>query len=48
MNVVVGGQTDESDNYIAPTIMVDVRPTDAIMQEEVSDPVTVTESLGSQ
>ena len=35
MNVVIGGQTDESDLYIAPTIMVDVRPTDPIMQEEV-------------
>ncbi|KAK2188091.1 hypothetical protein NP493_144g04007 [Ridgeia piscesae] len=39
MNVVIGGQTDESDNYIAPTIMVDVRPTDAIMQEETFGPL---------
>ena len=32
---MIGGQTDESDNYIAPTIMVDVKPTDPIMQDEV-------------
>ncbi|KAI0236681.1 Aldehyde dehydrogenase, dimeric NADP-preferring [Lamellibrachia satsuma] len=39
MNVVIGGQTDESDLYIAPTIMVDVRPTDPIMQEEIFGPL---------
>lgn len=39
MNVVIGGQMDESDNYIAPTIMVDVRPTDPIMQDETFGPL---------
>ena len=42
VNVVIGGQTDESDNYIAPTIMVDVKPTDPIMQDEVRRSVQVT------
>jgi len=32
---VVGGQTDESENYIAPTVLAGVKPTDPIMEDEV-------------
>lgn len=37
--VAIGGQTDESDRYIAPTVLVDVRETDPVMQEEVFGPI---------
>lgn len=33
--VKFGGKMDETTNYIEPTILVDVNPTDKIMQEEV-------------
>jgi len=34
-NVVLGGESDRDDLYIAPTIITDVSPDDLIMQEEV-------------
>jgi len=34
-NVVLGGQSDRDDLYIAPTVITDVDPDDPIMQEEV-------------
>ena len=34
-NVVLGGESDRDDLYIAPTIITDVNPDDPIMQEEV-------------
>ncbi len=37
--VVVGGNTDESDLYISPTIMDNVSFDDAVMQEEIFGPV---------
>jgi aldehyde dehydrogenase (NAD+) len=37
--VVTGGQTDESDNYIAPTLLDHVKPNYAIMHEEIFGPV---------
>jgi aldehyde dehydrogenase (NAD+) len=37
--VVVGGKTDEQNNYIAPTILVDVKLTDSIMKEEIFGPL---------
>jgi len=37
--VYVGGQTDESDLYIAPTVLVNVSPDSPIMQEEIFGPV---------
>ncbi|KAK2499902.1 hypothetical protein MC885_017992 [Smutsia gigantea] len=37
--VAIGGQTDESDRYIAPTVLVDVRETDPVMQEEIFGPI---------
>ena len=33
--VYMGGQTDEADKYIAPTVLHNVKPTDHVMQEEV-------------
>ena len=37
--VVFGGETDEAHCRIAPTILTDVTPEDAIMQEEIFGPV---------
>ncbi len=37
--ITLGGQTDESDNYIAPTVVENVTDTMAIMQEEIFGPV---------
>uniref|UniRef100_A0A8C0AMU6 Aldehyde dehydrogenase n=1 Tax=Buteo japonicus TaxID=224669 RepID=A0A8C0AMU6_9AVES len=37
--VVIGGQTDEKERYIAPTVLVDVQPSDPIMHEEVFGPI---------
>ena len=33
---VIGGETDEKDNYIAPTIVINVKATDPVMENEVS------------
>jgi len=37
--VAVGGQTDASERYIAPTVLVDVSPDSPIMQDEVFGPI---------
>ncbi|NXJ86355.1 AL3B1 dehydrogenase, partial [Trogon melanurus] len=37
--VVVGGQMDEKERYIAPTVLVDVKPSDPVMQEEIFGPI---------
>lgn len=37
--VAVGGQKDPSDRFIAPTILIDVKPTDSVMKEEVFGPL---------
>ncbi|XP_009330513.1 PREDICTED: aldehyde dehydrogenase family 3 member B1-like, partial [Pygoscelis adeliae] len=37
--VVIGGQTDEEERYIAPTVLVDLQPSDPIMQEEIFGPI---------
>nr|DBA22865.1 TPA: hypothetical protein GDO54_013857 [Pyxicephalus adspersus] len=37
--VVFGGQTDDHERYIAPTVLTDVKETDAIMQQEILGPV---------
>ncbi|XP_067864555.1 aldehyde dehydrogenase, dimeric NADP-preferring-like [Heptranchias perlo] len=39
VNVVYGGQNDEEDLYIAPTIVTDVDPDSKIMQEEIFGPL---------
>ena len=37
--VVYGGDTDEDDLYISPTIMQNVTEEDAVMQEEIFGPL---------
>nr|KAF6281685.1 hypothetical protein mPipKuh1_010217 [Pipistrellus kuhlii] len=37
--VAVGGQSEESDRYIAPTVLVDVQETEPVMQEEIFGPI---------
>ncbi|XP_076683384.1 aldehyde dehydrogenase type III isoform X3 [Andrena cerasifolii] len=37
--VAVGGNCDPSEKYISPTILVDVKPTDPIMQDEIFGPI---------
>ncbi|NXO40843.1 AL3B1 dehydrogenase, partial [Locustella ochotensis] len=37
--VALGGQTDEAERYIAPTVLADVLPTDPAMQEEIFGPI---------
>ncbi|XP_060703706.1 aldehyde dehydrogenase family 3 member A2-like isoform X1 [Hemiscyllium ocellatum] len=39
VNVMFGGQSDEEDLYIAPTIATDVDPSSRIMQEEIFGPL---------
>ena len=34
-HTVIGGEVDEDEKYIAPTVLVDVTPSDPVMQEEV-------------
>ncbi len=34
--VLVGGDIDYTENYLAPTIVVNVKKDDALMQDEVS------------
>ena len=34
----IGGETDESENYIAPTVITGVKPTDPLMENEVYSP----------
>lgn len=38
-DVVTGGETDLGEKYIAPTILRNVRETDAVMQEEIFGPI---------
>ena len=35
----MGGQTDADDLWIDPTILVDVKATDPVMQEEIFGPI---------
>lgn len=37
--VAVGGKTDADDLWIDPTILIDVKPTDPVMQEEIFGPI---------
>ncbi|XP_016068921.1 PREDICTED: aldehyde dehydrogenase family 3 member B1-like isoform X3 [Miniopterus natalensis] len=37
--VAIGGQSEESDRYIAPTVLVDVQETEPVMQEEIFGPI---------
>ncbi len=38
-DIIYGGKTDKSDKYIAPTLVDNVDPSEAIMQEEIFGPV---------
>ncbi|NXE16906.1 AL3B1 dehydrogenase, partial [Lophotis ruficrista] len=38
-SLAIGGQTDAEERYIAPTVLVDVLPSDPIMQEEIFGPI---------
>ncbi|XP_032734966.1 aldehyde dehydrogenase family 3 member B1-like [Lontra canadensis] len=37
--VAIGGQSDESERYIAPTVLVDVQETEPVMREEIFGPI---------
>ena len=37
--VVVGGTMDEQSKYISPTLLVNVPLSDAVMKDEVCDPI---------
>lgn len=37
--VAIGGETDEKNKFVAPTVVVNVSPTDGIMQEEIFGPI---------
>lgn len=37
--IVIGGKTDADDLWIEPTVIVDVKPTDPVMQEEIFGPI---------
>lgn len=43
----VGGQTDPTERYIAPTVLVDVSPESPIMQDEVFGPILPVLEIGS-
>uniref|UniRef100_UPI00398EA967 aldehyde dehydrogenase family 3 member B1 isoform X2 n=1 Tax=Pristiophorus japonicus TaxID=55135 RepID=UPI00398EA967 len=45
--VAVGGQSEEQDRYIAPTVLVEVTESDAVMQEEVFGPILPVLNVGS-
>ncbi|XP_056632698.1 aldehyde dehydrogenase, dimeric NADP-preferring-like isoform X1 [Diorhabda sublineata] len=38
-NIAIGGHTDAAERFISPTILIDVRPEDPIMQEEIFGPL---------
>uniref|UniRef100_A0A8D0GTN5 Aldehyde dehydrogenase n=1 Tax=Sphenodon punctatus TaxID=8508 RepID=A0A8D0GTN5_SPHPU len=37
--IALGGQTDECECYIAPTVLADVKPCEPVMQEEIFGPI---------
>ncbi|XP_078096026.1 aldehyde dehydrogenase family 3 member B1 [Mustelus asterias] len=37
--VAIGGESDDQDRYIAPTVLVDVKESDPVMQEEIFGPI---------
>lgn len=38
-NIALGGKVDAEENYIEPTILVDVNPNDPVMQDEIFGPI---------
>jgi len=45
--IAIGGQTDEQQRYIAPTVLVDVTANDPVMQEEIFGPILPMLTVGS-
>ena len=45
--IAIGGQTDEQQRYIAPTVLVDVTASDPVMQEEIFGPILPMLTVGS-
>ncbi|KAM5225045.1 aldehyde dehydrogenase family 3 member B1-like isoform 2-T3 [Hipposideros larvatus] len=45
--VAIGGQSDETERYIAPTVLVDVQETEPVMQEEIFGPILPIMNVGS-
>ncbi|XP_040826694.1 aldehyde dehydrogenase family 3 member B2-like isoform X4 [Ochotona curzoniae] len=45
--VAIGGQSDESQRYIAPTVLVDVQEAEPVMQEEIFGPILPIMTVGS-
>lgn len=37
--MAIGGKSDVQDLFIEPTILIDVKPTDPVMQEEIFGPI---------
>ncbi|XP_049962956.1 aldehyde dehydrogenase, dimeric NADP-preferring-like isoform X1 [Schistocerca serialis cubense] len=37
--VAIGGETDQSEKFISPTILTDVKPSEPVMQEEIFGPI---------
>ncbi|KAF9435857.1 Aldehyde dehydrogenase [Entomortierella beljakovae] len=37
--IVIGGETQESDLYIAPTVVTNIKPDDILMQDEIFGPI---------
>jgi aldehyde dehydrogenase (NAD+) len=44
--VAVGGQVDEAERFVAPTITVEPRPDSAVMQEEIFGPILPVLGIG--
>ena len=38
-DVAIGGQTDPKERYVAPTVLINVKADDAVMQEEIFGPI---------
>ena len=45
--VVIGGKTDADDLWIEPTVLIDVKPTDPVMKEEIFGPILPIVEVGS-
>ena len=37
--MAIGGDCDARERYISPTILIDVKPTDPVMQDEIFGPI---------
>ncbi|XP_062432526.1 aldehyde dehydrogenase family 3 member B1-like [Rhea pennata] len=46
-HVAIGGQMDEQERYIAPTVLVDVQPSDPVMQEKIFGPILTIITVAS-